>query len=190
MPNGRILQIYRDGRRREERQLIQLPRGAQGNLRTLAEMGEIVAHDCRQPDVRRFALDACIGSDHRQLSLDDKIERAFQYCRDAIVYRPEPAGYETLADLWSCLYAVSDAGPTGDCAIKSVALATVFCSLNLRPFFVALKQIAHADYFNHVFVGLDNADGKGWTAYDPTPPEFRPGDLLDSRVMLHYRFRI
>jgi hypothetical protein len=184
MSDGRILQIFRDGKRRRGERPIQLPDGAQGNLETLDVMARIVREDSVLPDLRSFAMREIIGSDAD--TLDAQIDAAFQFCRDEIHYKPEGENTETVADLWSCLYGIDPQKAVGDCAVKSVALATLIAlasSLTVKPFFVALQQIPGADFFNHVFVGIRRGDT--FVALDATPPEFRLGDELPSITQLH-----
>lgn len=187
MPDGRILQIFRDGKRHQERRLIQLPAGAQANFYTLGKMAEIVRQDAREPGLRAWAMRTILGN---AAELDAQIDAAFQHCRDDIVDRPEGPDTETIADLWSCEYELDPAHPIGDCAIKSVALATLISlasSLTVKPVFIALRQIPGADYFNHVLVGIPGNGQHGYVPLDPTPPEFRPGDMLPSLSSVYYR---
>lgn len=183
MSNGRVLQIFRDGRRHERRLFQQLPTGAEGNIETLSVMKRIVSEDARQNDLKAFVLREIVGLDKKTPA--EKIKAAFEYCRDRIIYSPESEGFETVADLWSCLYALNPNHAIGDCAIKSVALATILSFFDLKPWFVAIKQIPNADFFNHVFVGCE-IDGKP-TALDATPKEFRVGDELNSFTRLNYK---
>jgi hypothetical protein len=184
MSEGRILQIIRDGRRFTAQTKLQLPPGAEANLITLSEMAKIVREDAQFPDLKNFVFREVIGSEPGK-SISEKIDIAYQFCRDQIIYEPEKDGYETIADLWSCFYALNAKHAQGDCAIKSVALATMLCYLNLKPFFVAIKQVPKVDWFNHVFVGV-TANGKE-IGLDPTPENFRPGQTLKSfqRINFH-----
>lgn len=180
---GRVLQIFRDGRRHKKQLFQQLPVGAKGNLETLAVMKEIVLSDSKETDIKAFVMREIIGLDKQTQA--EKVKAAFEFCRDRIIYSPEKDGLETVADLWSCLYALNPAHATGDCAVKSVALATCLSYLNLKPYFVAIQQVKGATYFNHVFVGAE-IEGKQ-TTLDPTPKEFRIGDELKSFSRLIYR---
>jgi len=184
MADGRILRIYRDGRKHERLLERQLPTGAQANLETLAEMQRIVKADSREPDLRNFVFREIIGLDKK--TLPEQIEAAFTFCRDQIIYEPEKAGYETIADLWSCCYALDPEHASGDCAIKCVALATCLSYLNLQSIdFVAIQQIPNADFYNHVYVAATT--GGRQIKLDPTPPEFRIGDALPNIRRLHYK---
>lgn len=169
---GRILQIYRDGRRSVAKKQIQLPPGAKGNYQTLAEMAKIVREDATQHDLKNYAMREIIGLDKK--TLFDRKNAAFEFCRDRIFYNPEQAGFETVADLWSTIYALNDKHAVGDCSLKVVALATCFSYLGLKPVFVALGQVPNVDYFNHVYLGV--YENSKLVAYDPTPKEFRVGD--------------
>jgi transglutaminase-like putative cysteine protease len=182
MPNGRLLQIFRDGKRSRDRRYVQLPAGAQGNVATLFEMATIVREDSLFPDLRNFVFRELIGVDKKTTA--EKMAAAFYYCRDRIVYLQESETTETVADLWSCLYSLNNDHPAGDCAIKSVALATCLSYLNLKPYFVALQQIPGADFFNHVFVAIDS-DGKE-IGMDPTPEDFEIGQELGYLARMHY----
>ena len=180
---GRTLQIFRDGRRHEKKLFQQLPVGAQGNLETLAVMKRIVREDSRETDLKAFVMREIVGLDKRTSA--EKIGASFSYCRDRIIYSPERDGFETVADLWSCLYALNAEHASGDCAIKSVALATCLAFLGLKPEFVAVQQIPNADWFNHVYVSAVIRGKK--TALDATPPEFRVGDETGSFTKLYYQ---
>lgn len=183
MENGRILQIFRDGKRTVATQRLQLPPGAQGNLITLREMAKIVREDSKLSDLKNFAFREVIGLDKRTLT--EQINAAYEFCRDRIIYDQEKSGYETIADLWSCFYSLNPLYPIGDCAIKSVALATCLSYLNLKPYFVAVRQVKNVDYFNHVFVGID--EGGKHIGLDPTPNEFFLGQEVNSYQRLNYR---
>ncbi len=169
---GRTLQIFRDGRRSVAKQTIQLPPGAQGNVQTLSEMAKIVREDFTQHDLKNFVMREIIGLEKRTMS--EKTNAAFEFCRDEIIYDPEKDGFETVADLWSCCYALNDKHASGDCSIKVVALATCLSFLGLKPVFVALGQVPKVDYFNHVYLGIYSH--KKLVAFDPTPKQFRVGD--------------
>lgn len=168
----RYLQVIRDGRKWKAEQPVLLPIGAQGNRETVAHMCRIVLEDSVQPDVRVWALRTFIGIENK--TVVDQINAAFRYCRDAIVYRDEGPGTETVADLWSCNYALDKRYPTGDCAIKSTALATLLAIVGVTPSFVIIRQVPNVDWFNHVYVQI-LVDGSE-TVLDPTPENFRPGD--------------
>ena len=185
MANGRILQIFRDGRRYEALSRIQLTTGFQANYKTLEIMGKIVREDAVLPDLKAFAIRTIIGVDNAKTT-ERGINAAYEFCRDRIEYTDEADGYETVADLWSCLYGLNPDKAVGDCAIKSVALATLLCYLNLRPVFVAFQQIPGADFFNHVAVGLVGENGT--QVLDATPPEFGPGDSVESLHRVNYGF--
>ena len=180
--NGRILQIYRDSRRSID-QRIQLPTGAEANLQTLSQMAAIVREDLQFEDLGNFIRREIIGLD--KATLNEQAHAAFMFCRDRIVYQPEQAGFETIADLWSCLYGINPMYPVGDCAIKSTALATCFAFIGLRPYFTAIRQTRNAAFFNHVFVSIRTGDN--WIAFDPTPENFKPGDQLPYLEHVNYR---
>lgn len=173
------MQIFRDGRRTRYEKRIQLPAGVEGNYQTLRIMARIVREDALYPDLGNYVRRHILGSG----SVEDQITSAYEYCRDRIKYLPEQAGYETVADLWSCEYGMSNEGPVGDCAVKSVALATALSYLKneVTPFFIALRQVPGANYFNHVLVGIRRPDGTD-EALDPTPPEARRGDPMQAAL--------
>ena len=173
---GRKLRIFRDGRKHERLLTMQLPTGAQANLETLAVMKKIVLEDSKESDLRNLVMRDIIGLDNQ--TLDAQIDAAFKFCRDAIKYEDEQDGFETVADLWSCLYALKPENPIGDCAIKSVALATCLSFLGLKPFFVAIRQIPNVTFYNHVYVGVV-VDGQT-IPLDPTPENFKVGEELPS----------
>lgn len=179
---GRTLRIFRDGRKHERLLTKQLPLGAQANYETLAEMKKIVLADAREKDLKNFAYRNIIGFDKSQ---SQQVDSAFSFCRDAIVYESENDGFETVADLWSCLYALNERHPVGDCSIKSVALATCLSYIGLKPYFVVIRQIPNADFFNHVYVGV-NINGQV-LPLDPTPKNFRPGDELPRLQTVLYK---
>jgi hypothetical protein len=184
MPDeGRELIVIRDDRRYVGETKLKLPPGAQGNTDTLAVMAQIVREDSALPDLRNFAMREIIGAGKKTIS--SQIDAAFHFCRDKIVYRDEGEGTETVADLWSCIYGLNPDHPVGDCAIKSVALATVLSYLKLEPRFVAIRQVPNVDWFNHVFVEIGD-EGEEITL-DPTPENFEPGMTLGYYERLRYR---
>lgn len=182
MEKGRVLRIFRDGKRHKKQLFQQLPVGAKGNLETLEVMKKIVREDSLETDLRNFVMREIIGLDKQTQT--DKINAAFYYCRDKIVYKPEQDGFETVADLWSCLYALDANRAIGDCAIKSVFLATCFSFLGFKPIFTAVQQIPNATFYNHVYLTC-LIDGKK-TVFDATPENFKPGDELNSFSKLQY----
>jgi len=177
------LQIYRDGRRSTSTARLQLPAGAQGNMQTLSQMARIVREDAEQKDVRRWIKRDIIGIENR--SLDERINAAFEFCRDKLIYTPEETGFETVADLWSALYSLNDKHPSGDCAVKSASLATMLACFDLKPIFIAVRQVKNVDWFNHVYVALPS--GNGYQSLDPTPPEFRAGDEVGSYQKIRFQ---
>ena len=179
--DGRTLRIFRDGRKHDKTLSKPIPRGAAGNMETLAEMAKIVREDALESDIGVFVNRYIIGNAR---SLNQKIEKVFTFARDAIIYDQEKNGNETEADLWSCLFALNPNNPQGDCAVKSVFIATCLSYLGLKPKFVAIQQVPKANYFNHVFVQVE-AEGKT-IILDATPKEFRVGDELESFARLIY----
>lgn len=182
MSDGRILQIYRNGFRTGVRE-IQLPVGAEANLITLSEMANIVREDSQYNDLKNYVFREIIGLENK--SLNEQVEAAFEYCRDRIVYSEEKDGKETVADLWSAIYSFNRNQAQGDCAIKSVALATCLSFLNFKPYFVAIQQIPNANFYNHVFVAILDENGNE-IGFDPTPPEFGIGKILNYFGRLNY----
>lgn len=180
---GRILRIFRDGRKHERLLEKPIPSGAQGNLETLSEMKKIVLEDAKENDLKNFVFREIIGKNKR--SLNEQVEAIFKYARDQISYEPEMDGYETVADLWSCLYALNPNKAVGDCALKSVFIATCLSYLGLKPSFVAIQQNPKNSFFNHVFVECE-LNGKVKTL-DATPVDFRLGDELPSFTRLVFR---
>lgn len=179
---GRILEIYRDGRKHRRKLQRAIPPGAKGNLETLGEMKKIVLEDSKETDLLNFINREIIGLDKK--SLNEKVEAVFSYARDKIIYSPELDGFETVADLWSCLYALNPEHATGDCVQKSIFIATCLGLLGLKPNFVAIQQLKNVDYFNHVFV---NCEINGTlTVLDATPETFRVGDELNFISKLVY----
>lgn len=171
----RVLRIYRNGKKHDRERSRKIPGGAKGNLETLAEMKKIVLEDSQELDLRNFVNREIIGLDKQTLT--EKVEGIFTYARDRIEYLPEMQGFETVADLWSCLYALNPNKAVGDCVLKSVFIATCLSFLGLKPQFVAIQQLTGVDYFNHVFV---NCRINGViTALDATPENFRVGDELN-----------
>jgi len=169
---GRILEIIRDGRRSAHRQRLQLPVGAQGNYATIDQMIRICREDAAAKDIRAWVKRDIIGLDKK--TVDEIVNAAFEFSRDKIVYESERAGFETIKDLWSALYSDGKAHGVGDCAIKVTALATILGCYDLKPQFVALRQIKNVEYFNHIYIVLEY--GGQVVALDPTPPQFRVGD--------------
>lgn len=169
---GRILQIFRDGRKHQKLLEREIPRGAKGNLETLGEMKKIVLEDSKEKDLKNFVNREIIGLDKR--SLREKVEAIFIYARDQISYDAEKDGYETVADLWSCLYALNPNKAVGDCVQKSIFIATCLSFQGLKPAFVTIQQIPNVDYYNHVFVQCEIE--RKLTVLDATPENFGIGD--------------
>lgn len=176
---GRVLRIYRDGRRHEKVLTRQLPVGAKANLETLLVMKQIVNEDAKETDIKNFVFREIIGLDKK--TLPAQIEAAYRFCQKQIKYESEADGFETVCDLWSALYRKSY--PAGDCSIKSVSLATCLSYLGLKQEFVAVQQIPNAKFYNHVFLCCF-LDGKR-IYLDPTPDRFNVGDKLPSFNRLH-----
>ena len=169
----RELQIFRDGDRRNEFLIEPLHPGEQGNLQTVRLMAEIARQDAAMPDIRAFVNREIVRS---VSGFDDKGEVAacFEFCRDQIRYRKDPANVERVADLWSAMYALNTEDPEGDCGIKSLALLTCLGAIGYKPFLVVVKQKVRATAFNHVYCGL--MLNNQYHALDPTPEEFVAGE--------------
>lgn len=186
MADYKTLRIFRDGRRFERLTERKIPRGAKGNLETLAEMKKIVLADSEEKDLARYVFREIIGLEKQ--TLPERIGSIYEFCRDQIIYENEQTGKETVSDLWSCIYADIYAkypnNPAGDCVVKSVCLATCFSYLNLKPYFVAIGQLAGVDFYNHVYVACEIDGAK--TIFDATPPEFQIGDEAESLRRIEY----
>ena len=167
----RNLQIFRDGRKHTKFSQRPIPPGAKGNFETLEEMKKIVFEDSQENDLKNFVLREIVG---QKSSLREQLQAIFLYARDRIRYEPERDGYETVADLWSCLYSFDPKTAIGDCVQKSIFIATCLSYLGFNPFFSAIQQIPNADFFNHVYVECE-INGN-LTVFDATPPNFQIGD--------------
>lgn len=173
---GRLLKIYRDGRRFERLQTIRLPKGAKGNIATLEVMAQIIREDSQEQDLKNLVMRDIIGLEKKTLS--EQVSAAYEFCKNKIIYEQEKDGFETVADLWSCLYALNPLHPVGDCAIKTVAMGTCLSFIGLKTKLVAIGQIEGVEYYNHVFPTAA-IDGKE-TTLDATFLDFQMGQELAS----------
>lgn len=168
----RVLQVFRDGRRFEPQTQEPLLDGYQGNLQTVRIMAKMVKEDRTQLDLRRFVEREILKTVKGQ-NFAEEISRIFNFCQKKILYRKDPVKVERVADLWSCLYALNDRRPEGDCSIKSVALATMLALYGHKPSFVLIKQNPHSTNFNHIYVEIE-LNGQIF-ALDPTPEDAPQG---------------
>lgn len=169
----RFLQIFRDGNAEMSSLQVPLADGEQGNAETLRAMAAIVNHDRLQPDLRAFVLDKVIGNT-RGHDARGEVQKIFDFAQKQITYRQDPIGVERVADVWSIIYAPAfnpGTGPTGDCGIKSIFIASCCAMFGYKPFFVVAKQRANQRAFNHVY-NMVLVDGQ--YIYLDATPEDRP----------------
>jgi hypothetical protein len=175
--------VHRDGRKYEKVTQSALLPGALGNQQTLEVMSKIVREDSESPDLRRF-VKRDLFIDTEQYEPAEQIKQIYEFCLNRIQYLDDFQGVERVADLWSCLYSLSEFVPVGDCVIKSVALATLLSFFDFKPFFIASKISEQSNSFNHVFCGLQqNAIN---LRLDATPQERQPPKMVS--LYLHKIF--
>ena len=179
----RVLQIFRDGHKRESYLNVPLAEGEQGNMQTLEAMARIVREDRLEPDLRNFILREIVG-DVRGHDFTGEMDAIFQFARDCIIYRKDPWQVERVADVWSTLYALNPGGPEGDCGIKSLFIATCFATLGHKPFFAVIKQRPDQKTFNHVYNSVA-VDGR-MMHFDATPEDKPAGWEVESFEKFYY----
>jgi hypothetical protein len=192
------LQVFRDGHKREHSLgglfsfSSTIPDDKQGNYAALAIGARMVKEDAPEPDIRAFVLREIVGS-VKGHDYKGEIQACFEFARDCITYRKDPAGVERVADLWSTMYALNPAKPEGDCLIKSIALCTALASIGHRCFFIPMQQTPDEDSFNHVYVGVYTADGEDvdmegqrFKSLDPTPEDAEAGWKARAAVRMLY----
>ena len=179
----RVLQIFRDGRKRESYLNVPLKDGEQGNFQTLDVMARIVREDRLQPDLRAFVLREIVG-DVAGHNFGGELNAIFDFCQHRIVYRKDPFNVERVADLWSTIYALDPNNPEGDCGIKSTCFATCCALIGYKPFFVVIKQDARQTSFNHVYNGVISNGQKQY--FDATPEDKPAGWQVPSAVKIEY----
>jgi len=131
--------------------------GKAGVLRTLQAMRALVRRSAGDPYIRQAAhaiVRRCAGH-----QFNCEVEAIFQFVRDRITYRRDPAGYEWVQDAQRTLQL-----GFGDCDDKSVLLASLLCALGHRSRFVVLGYQPGA--YSHVYV--EAWDSRQWLALDPT----------------------
>jgi transglutaminase-like putative cysteine protease len=144
--------------------LRQLPSGVAGTRQALAEMAAFVQRDSTDLGLRNFALqivDSAAGHDFQ-----GEMQRLFAYVRDRITYRRAPVGTQLVADARRTLQM-----GVGDCAMKSVLLATLLATIGHPSQFVILSF--DGDDYQHVFI--EALVSGHWVALDPTNEQARLG---------------
>jgi hypothetical protein len=172
--------VHRDGRKFEKVKTGLLLPGALGNQQTLEEMSKIVREDSRSEDLKRFAKRTLLPGIEKK-PRNETLNRIYEFCRDSILYLDDLRGVERVADLWSCLYSLSEFAPVGDCVIKSTALATLLSLFGFEPVFIVSKISERSESFNHVFCGLATT-GNQFLRIDPTPEQFQPRQMVSLHV--------
>lgn len=132
--------------------------------KTLAVMRELVKRDSADQLLRRFAVSVvgeCRGHDFHC-----EIDRCFQFVRDAITYRKDPAAVEYIQDAREMLCT-----RVGDCDEKACLLASLLGALGHKSRFVVSGPSAGS--YSHVYVEV--LTRRGWLALDPTNERAQTG---------------
>jgi hypothetical protein len=139
-------------------------------------MGALVRRDAHDPELRQLALELVSGCGGHQFECE--IERLFDFVRDEITYRKDSVDREHVQDSRRTL-----ALRTGDCASKSVLLASLLGSIGHRASFIVIGH--DPDLFSHVFVEAHGPRGR--TPLDPTPEAAIAGWSASAPVRWRYR---
>lgn len=126
--------------------------------RTLTAMAQVVRRDAADSAVRDFA--AKLAGDCAGHDFECEIERCFEYVRDGITYRRDPATVERVQDTRRTLFEYR----SGDCDDKCVALAALLGALGHKSRFVVIGH--SAGVYSHVY--LEALTRRGWIPLDPT----------------------
>lgn len=140
------------------RHILLSTQGNAGVYQTLEVMAEMVRRDAASPHLRELAIDLvrqCRGHDAKC-----EIRQCFEFARDAITYRRDPAGVEQVADARRTI----EAG-VGDCDDKTVVLCSLLAVLGYRTRFVVCGFRPHGH--SHVYCEVHT--GRAWLPLDPTP---------------------
>lgn len=131
--------------------------GLPGIERTLQVMRAIVRSSAADPAIRQAAasiVGKCAGHQFRC-----EVFALYEFVRDRITYRRDPAGYEWVQDSRRTL-----ALGFGDCDDKSVLLGSLLAALGHRPRFAVLGY--KPGEYSHVYVEV--FDNSKWVPLDPT----------------------
>lgn len=152
--------------------------GRAGTIETLQAMRQIVRRDASDPVVRDFAVR--LVSDLRGHDFIGEINRVFQFVRDEITYRRDPAEVERVQDTRRTVFKFR----SGDCDDKCVALASLLGALGHKSRFVVCGYTR--SNFSHVY--LEVFTGREWLPLDPTNESADPG--WEARSVIRKAFRI
>lgn len=155
--------------------LERLPAGLAGTQQALARMAAFVRRDKDDLGLRQFALQ--IVRDVPGHDFGREVRALFEYVRDRITYRRAPVSTQLVADARRTL----ELG-IGDCAMKSVLLATLLATLGHLSRFVVLSY--DGDDYQHVFV--EAYVGRDWVALDPTNEQARLGWAQEAVKVARY----
>jgi transglutaminase-like putative cysteine protease len=132
--------------------------GNAGVYATLDKMAWLVRADGASQYLRRFVTDLvgeCPGHD-----ADCEIRRCYEYARDKITYRRDPANVESISDARRTI----EAG-YGDCDDKVILLCSLLGVIGYRTRFVVCGF--KPNHFSHVYLEVHTR--RGWLGLDPTP---------------------
>jgi transglutaminase-like putative cysteine protease len=133
-------------------------KGNAGVYQTLDVMAQLVRRDAASGYLRSIAVDLvrqCRGHD-----ADCEIRKCFEFARDAVTYRRDPAGVERVSDARRTI----ESG-VGDCDDKCVVLCSLLAVIGYRTRFVVCGFKPHSH--SHVYCEVHTS--RGWISLDPTP---------------------
>lgn len=127
-------------------------------------MAAFVRRDKDDLGLRNFALQLVAPVQGHDFT--SEMQALFAYVRDRITYRRAPVGTQLVADARRTLQM-----GVGDCAMKSVLLATLLATLGHPSRFVVLSY--DGEDYQHVFI--EASINGHWVALDPTNEQARLG---------------
>jgi len=136
--------------------------GTQGNLQTIVVIVPMVRRDAVEDlEVRRLALDLVADCPNE---FECQVGKLFEYAR-SIRFARDPIDAERVADA-----ATTIAEQSGDCADKSILLASLLGSIGWVSRFVALNfyDDLESHGFDHLLIEAQRDDGS-WVPLDATP---------------------
>lgn len=138
--------------------LEKLPYGVAGTREALSKMANFVRRDKDDLGLREFALKIVGRVPGHQFSGEAK--KLFDYTRSKIIYRRAPYGTQLVSDARRTLKM-----GVGDCAMKSVLLATLLACIGHPSRFVVLSY----DGQDYQHVCIETWLNGEWVPMDPTP---------------------
>jgi hypothetical protein len=129
-----------------------LPRGSQGNLKTVEVMKQVARARASHPVVRELALKILEWAKTDSQNHLDEALAIGRFVKTRVKYVRDIHGVEQLHDPLTLIDQIKRGVAAGDCDDMSLLTATLLLSIGHQPYFKIVKYRNHPGAFHHIYV--------------------------------------